>query len=225
MHRGGCSGKKRLQRLFWLEKVSSDDGRIPDGDMVSSVASLSQASGPSATLVTSCIVSVSGSALYCNTTHGKHTEPHARLSLGLLVSSLSVSTLLSPLLSPPPLTSSLLSHFFSSPLLSSPLFSHQVGRSYVGRAMVFPSLMDRRSRRTVWNMAPLETLVPEAQAEANLVSSKSNCSGTCRLEMDIMSFRWLLEVIELPQQSTLNSPKRTEDRWAQIRVCFFCKQI
>lgn len=43
---------------------------------------------------------------------------------------------------------------------------------YVGRAMVFPSPIDRRSRRAVWNMAPLETLIAEAQAEANLVSQR-----------------------------------------------------
>jgi hypothetical protein len=38
-------------------------------------------------------------------------------------------------------------------------------------------------------------------------------------KIDIMRNRWLLENIELPQQSTLNPPRQAGDRWAQI-VCF-----
>lgn len=108
--------EKRLQRLFWLEKVRSDDGRIPDGDMVSSVASLSQASGP-----------------FGHSRDLVHRQRQRQLSLLQhdpwqahrvpCMPLTRASLLYSPLLSSPHLASSRLSHFFSSPLLFSSLIA------------------------------------------------------------------------------------------------------
>jgi hypothetical protein len=53
--------------------------------------------------------------------------------------------------------------------------------------MVSPSLMDRRSRRTAWNMTTRKICFTTAQAfDSERGSPEFGCSGICRQEIDIM---------------------------------------